>query len=228
MRSFPVYLLALVLSLLLTLTTVAEEVEGPSVCNSCGGDITGTRLWDFCNSDAELKVVGRCCMNSSTVVGIDLHNCSLTETGLRSTVKNLVNLQYLSVEENPIGNVTVEDLKDQTDLVYFSMPATIACPGGLQLWRSVADKKQPKLTICRDLLDPCSTRNVTCPEDSHCHHSGLNSTQCLCDDGFHGYKCMNEGEFPIVPFIAGLVAPTVVLSIFLYVTQRRFVVKKNK
>jgi len=209
---------------LLTVIAAQNQPTGISACSSCKGSINGTTIWSICENDPQLQVKDRCCINGTNVIGIDLHNCNLSETEVVSAIKNLTNLEYLSLEENPINHITVEDLKDKVYLNYLSLPAHVPCPGGSHLWQNITQLSNE--TVCADLINPCNS--FSCPDNSHCVQFTLNSTQCLCDDGFHGYKCMKEGHFPVGAFIPGLAVPTVLLSVFLYFTQRRYVVKKDK
>jgi len=195
-----------------------------SACTSCKGSINGTEIWKKCENDTKLHVADRCCFNGTEVVGIDLSSCNLTEKDVVSTLKNLTSLEYLALEMNPFKHITLEDLMDKVQLSYLSLPVNVSCPGGSDVWGKITNTSTD--SVCEDMVNPCNS--LSCPENSHCVHFTINSTQCQCDDGYYGYKCMNEGEFPVGAFIPGLIVPTVLLSIFLYCTQRRYVVKKNQ
>jgi len=211
------------LTLLLFQVQRSTQTDPCSMCTS--NPMNGTETFKFCE-DNHLKIQGRCCHNGSVIVGIDLHDCGLTEQKFESAIKGLTHLKYLSIEENSkIQNVSASDFGENSDLIYLSLPKNMECPGGSSSWKS--EEKGTTKTVCHELLNPCDIKNVTCPENSHCEQAGITATQCLCDEGFHGYKCMNEGSFPLLPFIIGLVVPSIALTALLYITQRRYVVKKQ-
>ncbi|KFO53825.1 All-trans retinoic acid-induced differentiation factor, partial [Corvus brachyrhynchos] len=71
-------------------------------------------------------------------------------------------------------------------------------------------------------LTPCSALPAwPCPENSVCAPDGPGLVQCLCDNPFHGYKCLREGTFPMLLFSGILGTATVSLSLLLWGTQRR-------
>ncbi|XP_012938490.1 all-trans retinoic acid-induced differentiation factor [Aplysia californica] len=239
-RMSPVVFLMAVISLVVVKSDRIHQEHGdienvdsvPAVCSRACKEVSinGTATDLFCKKHPELRVVGRCCLNetehATLVLGLDLHDCNLTEGSLRSAVVDLNRLMYLSLEANPIQNVTEADLTKNTDIMYLCLPPDIPCPGGQDAWRS--EDLINNVRICREELNPCKYRNVSCPENSHCVQLGFSLTECLCNEGFHGYKCMNEGTFPTMAFIAGVSIPTVLISIFLWVTQRRYVVRVTK
>jgi hypothetical protein len=58
-----------------------------------------------------------------------------------------------------------------------------------------------------------------------CVENGPGNFECHCKAGYHGYKCLMQGEFPLMPFSIGLAVATLVLSGVLWHFQRRHVVK---
>lgn len=215
----------------LTGVVVPSKVDLDPICSKlCKGRTSGGKMQEFCKHN-NFTLNGHCCVNDiftgySSVVGLDLHSCSLTESLVKNSIINLHNLEYIMLEDNPIMNITSSDLINCTTLEYLSLPSGLSCPGGPEAWRQ--ELVDASLTECWGQLDPCVARNLTCPENSHCVHKTFDGTQCLCDEGFHGYKCMNQGTFPLVPFFVGLIVPTVILSILLWFTQRRYVIANKK
>ncbi|CAG5129556.1 unnamed protein product [Candidula unifasciata] len=201
-----------------------------SICNTtCSKDINTTKTGNFCRSVSTTKLYGRCCYNTTdtTILGIDLENCNMTREKFSAGIKNINNLRYISLQGNDhLKQVKGEDFHRNTNIEYLSLPLGMACPGNLDFWNSNTTDKDA--TICQGELDPCLVHNVTCPENSHCVHSGVGLTECLCNVGYHGYKCMNQGTFPTIPFVLGIAIPTVVICALLWVTQRRYVRPSNK
>ncbi|EGV95868.1 Transcription factor 23 [Cricetulus griseus] len=60
-----------------------------------------------------------------------------------------------------------------------------------------------------------------CPENGSCAPEGPGLLQCVCADGFHGYKCMRQGSFSLLMFFGILGSTTLAISILLWGTQRR-------
>jgi len=225
------FLLNCVLISMMIAISENKKSSSPVCSKSCPGSATsGTEMATFCTKNS-LKLEGRCCINdtvkdSSQVVGVDLHNCSLTESSLKDSIQGLEGLKYLLVEGNSLQNLTSSDLEDCTCLLYLSLPTGLSCPGGPEAW--TMEVKRSSTVECKDQVDICESRNVTCPENSHCVHSSFDDSQCQCNEGFYGYKCMNKGTFPLVPFFAGLIVPSVVIYILLWFTQRKYVVAQKK
>eukprot|EP00064_Thunnus_orientalis_P017487 superscaffoldBa00003726_g17570 len=68
---------------------------------------------------------------------------------------------------------------------------------------------------------PADIVSINCPENSLCGPYGPGFFECSCADNYHGYKCLREGEFPLLQVFGPLGASTVVISVLLWVTQRR-------
>ncbi|BFY99878.1 hypothetical protein BsWGS_02918 [Bradybaena similaris] len=209
-----------------------EKKLPPEICRaSCLTNMNNTRTGNFCHIGYDKVIQWRCCVNTTdnTVLGIDLENCNMTNTVFSAGIKNLSNLLYISLQENDgLKQVSREDFHRNTNIQYLSLPLGMGCPGNSDSWSKITNSTTENATICQEELDPCHVHNVSCPANSHCVHSGVGLTECLCDDGFHGYKCMNQGKFPTVPFVVGIAIPTVFLSALLWVTQRRYVKPSNK
>jgi hypothetical protein len=58
-----------------------------------------------------------------------------------------------------------------------------------------------------------------------CVENGPGNFECHCKPNHHGYKCLMQGEFPIVTFSVGLSVGTLILSVLVWHFQRRHVVK---
>uniref|UniRef100_A0A8C0VR77 EGF-like domain-containing protein n=1 Tax=Cyanistes caeruleus TaxID=156563 RepID=A0A8C0VR77_CYACU len=98
-----------------------------------------------------------------------------------------------------------------------AVPLTLECPGGSDAWQDVTADGSSRL--CQGQRNPCNT--WPCPENSVCAPDGPGFSQCLCDNPFHGYKCLREGTFPMLLFGGILGTATVSLSLLLWGTQRR-------
>ncbi|RUS75229.1 hypothetical protein EGW08_017019 [Elysia chlorotica] len=225
--TFPV-----LLSLIASFVTSLEQPSGslPSACHfTCETSMNGTATFDFCESHSTLKIVGRCCLNDTDlgtlVLGVDLQKCGLSEGQFSAAISNMSNLMYISLEGNNMKRLQNFDFHQNTNIEYLSLPPNLSCPGGNGTW--LMESSDANSTICQFEQNACDVHNVSCPSNSHCVHSGVDMVECLCNDGYYGYKCLEQGVFPITPFLIGITVPTVVLCIFLYVTQRRHVIQQR-
>ncbi|XP_054713364.1 all-trans retinoic acid-induced differentiation factor-like [Uloborus diversus] len=83
------------------------------------------------------------------------------------------------------------------------------------------------MTHCFHEEDPCVYLNVSCTDFANCSHTGPGTARCVCHPGRHGYKCLNQGEFPSTAFAFSVVIPAVVLSVVVWFVQGRDVYKTN-
>ncbi|XP_078237316.1 all-trans retinoic acid-induced differentiation factor isoform X2 [Pogona vitticeps] len=103
------------------------------------------------------------------------------------------------------------------------------CPGaggGKGCWLTNTNhpgRLLPLCSSCRARLPAPTSQNWVwlCPEASLCTPDGPGLFQCLCMSPYHGYKCLRQGSFPYLLFLGTLGAATAILSILLWVTQRR-------
>eukprot|EP00112_Aurelia_sp_Birch-Aquarium-sp1_P025315 Seg836.6 transcript_id=Seg836.6/GoldUCD/mRNA.D3Y31 product="All-trans retinoic acid-induced differentiation factor" protein_id=Seg836.6/GoldUCD/D3Y31 len=99
------------------------------------------------------------------------------------------------------------------NLRYLKIEKDKKCPGQDSTWsvRYINDVK-----ICTNKLHTC---NVTCPDNSHC--VAVNGTaECLCNEGWHGYKCLRYGKFPAVKWLVSIGAGTFGLIVILWSFQK--------
>lgn len=198
----------------------------PNLCNlDCSIDINNTIVAEKC------KILGfhqenRCCINSTegspgSVIGIDLQGCKMTQEKFSSGILGINTLQYISLEGNNISSLNNTDFHRNTGILYLSLPTNLQCFGNNSAWENIS--YSDTAVRCYNELNPCQTENVTCPPNSHCVHTGIDLIECLCDEDYHGYKCMNKGKFPVTPFAVGLSISTVIACIFFWFTQRKYV-----
>ncbi|GFR62327.1 all-trans retinoic acid-induced differentiation factor-like [Elysia marginata] len=131
----------------------------------------------------------------------------------------------ISLEGNDMKNLQSADFHKNTEIEYLSLPPLISCPGSNGTWLN--ESSDVNSTTCLFEQNACKVHNVTCPTNSHCVHSGVDMAECLCNNGFHGYKCLEQGVFPVTSFLIGITVPTILICIFLYVTQRRHVIQQG-
>ncbi|XP_030054432.1 all-trans retinoic acid-induced differentiation factor [Microcaecilia unicolor] len=195
------------------------------VCSRCPGDLrNGSEVASWCHSNLELEIKGRCCLrrqgDSEDIVGLDLWNCSLTH--LDNELQNARTAVILDLSENPLQNVSDSFFQGFIFLQYLALPLTLDCPGGNASWKNISVDTSER--ICSRQKDSCNnTAQLTllCPENSLCAPDGPGMSQCLCADGFHGYKCVREGSFPTFMFFGILGFVTAACSLLLWCTQRR-------
>lgn len=182
----------------------------------------------FC-AEAKLTLSDRCCQNGSEIVALDLTRCNLDDTAiLANPVYHKSSL--LDLSGNPFLIASEDDFDGFTLLqkLLLDNEENVTCPGGKNSWNTTNGGDEETL-ICMDQLDSCFVTAFECPnpvDDSASCQSrgpGLSNRYCVCNEGYHGYKCMRKGSFPKVTFAAGLGSVTVGVAGFLWVTNRRLV-----
>ncbi|KAM8953348.1 all-trans retinoic acid-induced differentiation factor [Pelodytes ibericus] len=191
------------------------------ICTSCPGDMrTSSEVWGICQSRGG-QVNGRCCMHgaSNEIIGLDLWNCSLS---LLDPAINLTDaMEVIDISQNPLQDLPKEIFRGLTGLWYIALPLNLSCPGGEDAWRMVNTTSGARICRYQSGCNSSTELTLLCPENSMCMPDGPGYTECVCADGFTGYKCMREGTFPIIMFFGILGAVTVSLSFLLWFTQRR-------
>jgi len=154
------------------------------------------------------------------VVGLDLSNCSISDS-TELVFSSLSALQTLLLDHNPIKNeIHHLQFKSLVALNYLSLPDGFECPGGEDFWRDVHNDKTIGV-VCQEQINNC--RNVTCPTaTSTCIPDGPGFSQCVCKNGWTGYKCLRkEGKFPLVIVLSSLAASAVITVIFIWCFNKK-------
>ncbi|XP_036437576.1 all-trans retinoic acid-induced differentiation factor isoform X2 [Colossoma macropomum] len=178
---------------------IDSHVRLQELCYMCGRAVqTGSAVWNLCLTAGRIE--GRCCFRNNSseennIFGLDLSNCSLSH---------------------------IEDLYEASAAVMIILPIKLECPGGNTSWDKVMVKRDTR--TCEGQRNACNgtgQMSWDCPENSFCKPYGPGFFECSCAHTFHGYKCLREGQFPMLEVMAILGGSTVVLSALLWVTQRR-------
>lgn len=217
----PVVFIIIILNLSLDTSCQPNELK---ICQICGGTVqNGTAVARFCASSSG-RIRGRCCVRNSSaepehVIGLDLSNCSLSrvEDFKRASTALMIDLSL-----NPIVNINDSVFQGFIVLDCIILPSSLVCPGGNASWEKV-DVSQGN-RVCqgqRDLCNQTGQMSLNCPENSLCAPYGPGFFECSCADNHHGYKCLREGEFPVFQVFSPLGVSTVLISLLLWVTQRR-------
>ncbi|KAL1783233.1 all-trans retinoic acid-induced differentiation factor [Sigmodon hispidus] len=193
----------------------------PEICTQCPGAVQNTSsVAAYCEKTTSKIMQARCCLNQNgTILGLDLQNCSLKDPGpgfLQASTAVIIDLQA-----NPLRDGLTDTFRGFTKLQTLILPQNVTCPGGISAWENIAfftDKQ-----ICQEQKDLCNSTGgpETCPENGSCESEGPGLLQCVCADGFHGYKCMRQGSFSLLKFFGILGSTTLAISILLWGTQRR-------
>uniref|UniRef100_A0A3P9K6B5 All-trans retinoic acid induced differentiation factor n=1 Tax=Oryzias latipes TaxID=8090 RepID=A0A3P9K6B5_ORYLA len=205
-------------------TSYRRTETQPQVCALCGGSVNNTAVDLFCSSSAG-RIKGRCCLKNNSIsdperiIGLDLSNCSLTHVDNLQGVSTVVMIDF---SLNPIVNISDTVFEGFGDLNFMILPPHVACPGGNTSWEKVELKEGKRL--CERQKNMCNQTghlSVYCPENSLCAPYGPGFSECSCAENFYGYKCLRQGDFPALVVFGPLAASTVVMSLLLWVTQRR-------
>ncbi|KAK6179176.1 hypothetical protein SNE40_011595 [Patella caerulea] len=205
----------------------ARKFSSENVCNTICKNESISFVQLYCVEN-DLELDGHCCKNITKpvaldIIGIDLRGCNLSD--IKEFISSMLStLIILTIEDNPLNELKDSDFHGLTEMRYLSLPPTFQCPGGSEAWSYI--NKTNMSIICNNQVDLCSVHNVSCPSNSFCNNTAPGLYECDCKPGYYGYKCLRKGNFPTVQFSVGLGVSTVVISIFLWIFQRRHV-KKN-
>ncbi|KAH3695434.1 all-trans retinoic acid-induced differentiation factor-like [Dreissena polymorpha] len=207
--------------------------EVPDVCSKCEDRTSSSEVVGFCqksNSSGHLIVDKACCLNYSseetfTVLGLDFSHCNISS--ITGVINVYPDLHILMLENNTNLQVSDQDFRGLSKLVYLSLPLTMNCPGGNNSWR--ISEISNNAMLCREEIDLCIQNNVTCESQnsSICVLVGPGEVECLCQAGYYGYKCLRQGTFPTVVFSISLCIIVVMLSALLWLAQRRKIKPKT-
>ncbi|XP_054100352.1 all-trans retinoic acid-induced differentiation factor isoform X2 [Callithrix jacchus] len=176
---------------------VERALALPEICTQCPGSVQNlSKVALYCKTTGELMLHARCCLNQNgTILGLDLQNCSLEDPG--------------------------PDFHQAHTTIIMILPQDVNCPGGINAWNTVTSYIDNQ--ICQGQKNLCNNTGnpEMCPENGSCVPNGPGFLQCVCADGFHGYKCMRQGSFSLLMFFGILGSTTLSISILLWGTQRR-------
>lgn len=190
----------------------------PEICTRCPGGVHNlSRVAAYCEDTSKL-MQARCCLNQKgTILGLDLQNCSLKDPNLSPAYTAVI----IDLQANPLKDDLTNTFRGFTQLQTLILPQDVHCPGGINAWDSVTSFMDKQ--ICQGQKDLCNSTGSPemCPENGSCASDGPGLLQCVCADGFHGYKCMRQGSFSLLMFFGILGSTTLAISILLWGTQRR-------
>ncbi|XP_053315688.1 all-trans retinoic acid-induced differentiation factor isoform X2 [Spea bombifrons] len=200
---------AVSVTLCLSVFLGAAWVQG-QICSSCPGDLrNSSEVLRLCG-ERGARIRGRCCVSqagdSEVIIGLDLWNCSLGHLDPALNLSDSIVVILLLIPR----------------LSLRALPLNLSCPGGNDVWETVTAGVDSR--VCQDQKSACNGSGafaLLCPESSLCAPDGPGYTRCVCAPGFHGYKCLREGEFPLLMFCGILGAVSLSLAGLLWVTQRR-------
>ena len=188
----------------------------------CGDhDATSKPVIDYCISQNG-SLQSRCCVqfNSSKILAVDLTDMNLNKVPDVNEFVDLINVNVIDLRLNPHLKSSKDDYLGLKSLDYLLLPELFQCPGEKRVWKIIDQTTDPKGVLCRHQKDFCT--NSTCPiSNSYCLTNGPDHFLCLCQNGYHGYKCLRQGQFPAGKFFSIAVVLTLALSAFLYIIQRK-------
>ncbi|XP_027005198.1 all-trans retinoic acid-induced differentiation factor [Tachysurus fulvidraco] len=208
-------------TILFILSSVYVECQptDAQLCHMCEGSVQNhSAVWRFCLSGGRIE--GRCCFqDEENILGLDLSNCSLNQVEDLSVASAAV---IVDLSSNPISNMSDFIFQGFNHLSYLILPVKLDCPGGNTSWDRVEVNRDTRL--CEGQRNACNQTGqmvLDCPDNSVCMPYGPGFFQCSCALNFHGYKCLREGDFPMLEVMAILAGSTVVVALLLWITQRR-------
>nr|XP_055108203.1 all-trans retinoic acid-induced differentiation factor isoform X1 [Symphalangus syndactylus] len=200
---------------------VERALALPEICTQCPGSVQNlSKVALYCKTTRELMLHARCCLNQKgTILGLDLQNCSLEDPG--PNFHQALTTVIIDLQANPLKGDLANTFRGFTHLQTLILPQDVNCPGGINAWNTITsyiDNQicQGQKNLCNNTGDP-----EMCPENGSCVPDGPGLLQCVCADGFHGYKCMRQGSFSLLMFFGILGSTTLSVSILLWGTQRR-------
>ena len=150
-----------------------------------------------------------------------------------TTAMKLFSFQRL-LDKNDIKENNDSAFTGFTSLDYVTVPSPLDCPGSKwDAWAMEKPNEPMNSTICQMQQTYCSLHNDSCieleeyPHNAYCVPNGPSLFLCPCSEGVYGYKCLRRGTFPTAIFAPTLTVATVILSVVLWFTQRRFVITKK-
>ncbi|KAM8932274.1 all-trans retinoic acid-induced differentiation factor [Lycaon pictus] len=193
----------------------------PKICILCPESVRNlSEVTLYCKQTPGLMLHNRCCLNQEgTIVGLDLQNCSLKDLGPKFPQAHTAVI--IDLQANPLKDDLANTFRGFTQLQTLILPQDVSCPGGINAWNTVTFYINNQ--ICQGQRNFCNTTGdqEICPENGSCVPDGPGLLQCVCADGFHGYKCMRQGYFSLLMFFGILGSTTLSISILLWGTQRR-------
>ncbi|XP_037668549.1 all-trans retinoic acid-induced differentiation factor [Choloepus didactylus] len=200
---------------------VERPLALPEICIQCPGSVqNSSEVALHCKQSPALMLHARCCLNQKgAILGLDLQNCSLKDPGPNFAQARTAVI--IDLQANPLKDDLTNTFHGFTQLQTLVLPQDVSCPGGIDAWNTITSHIDNN--ICRGQRDLCNSTEdpELCPENGSCAPDGPGLMQCLCADGFHGYKCMRQGSFSLLMFFGILGSTTLSISILLWVTQRR-------
>ncbi|KAM6180138.1 all-trans retinoic acid-induced differentiation factor [Erethizon dorsatum] len=200
---------------------VEKAVALPEVCTQCPGSVQNlSKVALYCKESSTLMVQARCCTNQKgTILGLDLQNCSLKDPG--PNFPQAYTAVVIDLQTNPLKDDLHNIFRGFIQLETLVLPQAVNCPGGNNAWENVSFYINNK--ICQGQKNLCNSTGEPemCPENGSCLPDGPGLSQCICTNGFHGYKCMRQGSFSLLMFFGILGSTTLSISLLLWGTQRR-------
>ncbi|GAB5569969.1 all-trans retinoic acid-induced differentiation factor [Prionailurus iriomotensis] len=172
---------------------VILEDEGLSwICIQCPGSVRNlSEVALYCKQTPELMLQARCCLNQKgTILGLDLQNCSLKDPGPNFPQAHTAVI--IDLQANPLEDDLANIFRGFTQLQTLILPQDVSCPGGINAWNTVTFYMNNQ--TCQGQRNLCNSTGdqEMCPENGSCVPDGPGLLQCVCADGFHGYKCMRQ------------------------------------
>ena len=130
-------------------------------------------------------------------------------------------IKWIAVNDNVNITINHGDLRFFRALETLILPLDDSCNQSFVHTEIISNHTK----ICTEPVGGC--HGVTCPSNSHCAPDGPGLSMCLCNDGWHSYRCLKKDGFPAVQWIAGFSVTTILICVSLKVAQKKSIVNTN-
>merc|ERR1711953_384681 len=187
------------------------------------------------------------CKAQESVIGISYAYCNMSEIPTTDIISNR-NVSYIDFRQTNCpynsNKTSIGDLYDAEQLETLVVSKSCEkCPGAFDVANFSSNQTETfepwgasdfgnEYGLCTDPTLFCNYNQTntpfngySCPKDSQCTDKGVGTFDCQCNEGYHGYKCMNKGTFPFAIVLTVTPTISILLTGGLWYIGRRNVVK---
>ncbi|XP_065891409.1 all-trans retinoic acid-induced differentiation factor-like isoform X2 [Dysidea avara] len=191
------------------------ECQLCSKCSDNEQDVSGDSIIkSLCSNTTGAALNQRCCVLHDNVMGLDWSECNITELHSYQFASIGDSLLWLDLSGNNVPleyfNASLRLLGGLNNLQLLLLPVGTEC--NTDAWEEstiVQDTMLCSEPVLCNVSQSTSLDNII-PIMNVSNNSGLH--QCVCNNGHHGYKCIQKkGPFPYILFFSVSIATCVVI-----------------